>query len=338
MNSLDRTTPAPERTRGGVMATLAQWNRDFPLAQIVVLVAIFLYGAVTLDGFSSMVSVKSMLLVASFLGLAALGQTVLILLGYFDLSVPAFIGLGNILMAVLVGEKHWAFVPALIVILLAAAVMGGASGFICHHFKVESIVVTIGMNFLVLGLLEVLTMHVVTGTPPAWLTTFASVNSKTFGLGVPPLIVLWVVLAAITGFFLRKTISGRRIYLTGSNPVAAELSLVKTWRLVVGAFAFSAVSATVTGVLLLGFSGAGQTTIGESYLFTGVTAIIVGGTALGARGDYWRTMIGAVMLTLINTLLLANGYTAATQQILFGMIILVVALIYGREARLRDQV
>ena len=328
-----------QRTGPRASATAARLSRDTPIVQLVVLVAIFGYGALTLDGFSSLVSIKSMLLVASFLGLAALGQTVLVLLGHLDLSVPGYIGLGNVLTAILVGQDHWAFVPAVGVVIAASIVMGSLSGLVCHRFHVQSLVVTLGMNFVLLGAIEVMAGHGITGGAPTWLTRFASVTSSTAGIGVPPLIVLWLVVAVIAGVVLRRTGAGRRVYLTGSNPVAANLALVKTGRVIVGAFALSAAGAAVAGVLLLGFGGSGDTTIGTPYLFTSVTAIIVGGTSLvGARGEYWRTVIGAIMLTVINTVLLAKGGNAAQQQILYGLIILVVALAYGREARLRDQV
>jgi ribose transport system permease protein len=108
---------------------------------------------------------------------------------------------------------------------------------------------------------------------------------------------------------------------------------------VTGAFALSAVSAAVVGVLLTGFSGSADTGIGTPYLFTSLTAVIIGGTSIvGARGDYWRTVIGAIMLTVITTILIANGSSIADQQILFGVVILLVVFVYGREPRLRDRV
>jgi ribose transport system permease protein len=329
----------PGEKRPGVRATATRLSRDTPLVQLAVLLAIFTYGAVTLDGFGSSSSIKSMLLVASFLGLAALGQTVLVLLGHLDLSIPGFIGLGNVVTAILVGQEGWAFVPTLAVILAAAVVMGGLSGLVCHRFRVQSIVVTLGMNFVLLGAISVIARGGITGSAPGWLTRFATVGTPTLGVSVPPLIVLWLVVALVAGLVLRRTIAGRRVYLTGANARAAELALVRTGRVVVGAFALSAVSAAITGVLLTGFSGSGDTGIGTPYLFTSLTAVIVGGTSIvGARGDYWRTVIGAIMLTVINTVLLAKGYTPAVQQILFGAIILVAALAYGRETRLRDRV
>jgi ribose transport system permease protein len=331
--------PPDERAPSQLRGTLVRLSRDTPIVQLAILIAIFIYGAVTLDGFSSATSIKSMLLLASFLGLAALGQTVLILLGHLDLSVPGFIGLGNVATAILVGQNGWGFVPALAVIVAASVVMGGLSGLIVHHFRVQSIVVTLGMGFVLLGAIDVMARGGITGTAPDWLTRFATVITKTVGVSVPPLIVLWLVVAVIAGVILRRTVAGRRVYLTGANPRAAQLALVRTGRVVVASFALSAVGAAVTGVLLTGFSGSGDTGIGTPYLFTSLTAVIVGGTSIfGARGDYWRTVIGAIMLTVINTVLLAKGYSAAVQQILFGVIILVAALAYGRETRLRDRV
>ena len=320
-------------------SAFARLLRDTPLLQLVALLALFVYGVATLDGFGSLPSIKSMLLLAAFLGIAAIGQTVLVLLGHIDLSIPGFIGLGNVLTALLVGEHHWPFVAAFAVLIAASIALGAVSGQICHRFGVQSIVVTLGMNFVLLGVIGVLAGSGITGTAPEWLTRFASVGATTFGVGVPPLIVLWAVLALLAGIALRSTLAGRRVYLTGSNPRAASLALVRTGRVVTGAFALSAVSAAVVGVLLTGFSGSADTGIGTPYLFTSLTAVIIGGTSIvGARGDYWRTVIGAIMLTVITTILIANGSSIADQQILFGVVILLVVFVYGREPRLRDRV
>jgi ribose transport system permease protein len=329
----------PDGDRSTLRDALARLGREVPVVQLVVLIGMFIFGAVTLQGFSSLVSVKSMLLLSAFLGLAALGQTVLVLMGHLDLSVPGFIGFGNVVTAILYGQDHWSFEATLLLILVVAIVMGSVSGVICHRLRVQSIVVTLGMNFVMLGVIGIMAANGITGSGPAWLTRFATVTSPTLGVSVPPLVVLWVVVALVAAFVLRRTRAGRRVDLTGANPRAAELALVRTGRVVVAAFALSALSAAVTGVLLTGFSGSGDTSIGTPYLFTSLTAVIVGGTSIaGARGDYWHTVIGAIMLTVINTVLLAKGYSNAEQQILFGVIILVAVLAYGRETRLRDRV
>ncbi len=105
-----------------------------------------------------------------------------------------------------------------------------------------------------------------------------------------------------------------------------------------GIFCASAVLSGIVGVLLAGFAGA-DPTLGDPYLFQGLTAVIVGGTAfMGSRGDYTHTVIGALILTELTTIMVGRGSDAADQQIIFGVLILVVVAGYGRERRLRDRV
>ena len=119
---------------------------------------------------------------------------------------------------------------------------------------------------------------------------------------------------------------------------AAALAGIDTERVWVGVFAASAVMSTLVGCLLAGFAGADQT-IGDPYLFSGLTAVIVGGTTfMGARGDYTHTVVGALILTVLTTVLVGKGYDQADQQIIFGVLILLVVAGYGRDRRLRDRV
>jgi len=134
------------------------------------------------------------------------------------------------------------------------------------------------------------------------------------------------------------TVIGRWIYSTGSNVRAADLALVPTRWIWVGAFAFSALTAAVVGVLLAGFSGSGQASIGEPYLWESLTAVFIGGTTFGSRGDYWRTVLGALLLIELTTVLIGNGFTYADQRILSGVLILLIVSLYGRDRRLRDRV
>lgn len=177
------------------------------------------------------------------------------------------------------------------------------------------------------------------GSVPAWLSRFSSATGTTFGIGLPPVIVMWAVVAVIVGIVLAWTKLGRRVYQTGSNPAAAGLALINTGRVWTAAFALSAASAAVVGVLLAGFSGSADATVGTQYLFTSLAAVIVGGTSItGARGDYWRTVLGALIITVLSTVLLGHGYSIGDQQIAFGLAILVVVAGYGRDVRLRDRV
>lgn len=279
-----------------------------------------------------------MLVAASFLGLAGAGQTLVVLIGGIDFSVPAVIAGASVVISQLTGTDHWSFIPALAVCVLLAVLVGAINGYVSHRFRVQPLVVTLGMASVVTGAVLVWTKAQATGTAPAFLTRFTSVTGTTFGIGIPPVVVIWAVIAIVLGVILRRTIAGRRLYATGSNPVAAELALVRTQRVWVGTFAASALLAALLGVLLAGYAGSGNTTLGDPYLFEGLAAVIVGGTAFGARGDYWRTVLGAIVLTVLSTVLVGKGYSTADQQIIFGVLILLVVAGYGRDARLRDRV
>ena len=329
-------TAAPGRTPW--WARLGAAQRRFQVAQILALVVLFEWGTYTITDFATRQSVLSMLVAASFLGLAGAGQTIVVLVGGIDFSIPAFIAGGAIITSKLTTADHWAFVPALAAIIVLALLLGAANGYIAHRFAVPPLVVTLGMASLITGALLVWTKSEPTGGAPAFLTRLTSVNGTTFGIGVPAVVMIWGVVAVILGVGLRRTLVGRNLYATGSNPVAAELAAVNTRRVWTGAYALSAVLAALLGILIAGYAGSGDITLGNPYLFQGLAAVIVGGTAFGARGDYWKTVLGALLLTVLSTVLVGKGYSTADQEIIFGLLILLVVAGYGRDARLRDRV
>jgi ribose transport system permease protein len=326
----------PERPTAWSRLIVAQ--RRFQLFQILALVVLFEWGTWTVTDFATKSSVISMLVAASFLGLAGAGQTLVVLVGGIDFSVPAFIAGGAILVSQLTGSDGWSVVPAIVLIVVLSLLLGAVNGYVSHRFRVPSLVVTLGMSSLIIGGLLVWTEGAATGSAPSFLSRLTSVSGTTFGIGIPGVVVIWAVVAIIIGVGLRRTVAGRRLYATGANPVAAELALVRTRRVWTATFALSGLLGGLLGVLVGGYTGSGNISLGDPYLFEGLAAVIVGGTAFGARGDYWKTVLGALVLTVLSTVLVGKGYSNADQQIIFGLLILVVVAGYGRGPRLRDRI
>jgi ribose transport system permease protein len=321
-----------------VLNVAQEVQRRFPLLQIVALIALFLWGVISLPAFAQRSSIDSMLVLASFLGIAAAGQTIVILIGGIDLSVPSIITAGN-LMTTLLGGKHWSFGAIVAVILAIAALVGAANGYLAHHYRVPALIITLGSGSVVVGAVLAGTHASVYGSVPPWFSHFVSPASTTAGLHVPHVVVLWIVLTLAIGVVLHLTGIGRRLYATGANERAAGLALIKTELVWVGAFAASAMFSAVAGILLGAWSGTGEQSIGDPYLFLSIAAVIVGGTSLiGARGDYWRTVLGSLILIVLTTNLVGHSYSEATQQIVLGLIILVVVGTYGRDRALRDRI
>jgi ribose transport system permease protein len=151
-------------------------------------------------------------------------------------------------------------------------------------------------------------------------------------------LIFLIIVSLLLAFVLYRTPLGRRIYATGANPRAAGIARVPVGKVWTGVFAFSAICSALVGILLAGFAGADQT-IGDPYLFTGLTAVIVGGVTFGgAHGGYVHTAIGALILTVLTTILVGNGLETADQQIIYGLLILLVVAGYGRDRRVQDRI
>jgi ribose transport system permease protein len=320
---------------------LAQAQSQFPVLQTFILIVLVVVASSTIDGFTQVYSLRSTLLLASLLGVGALGQTLVVMLGGIDLSVPAVISASNLLLADLLGNYHWPVIPAMLVILVMGLAIGAFSGYVSHRFQVQPLIVTLGVGAVVSGILIWLTASSVNlpANPPAWLTNFASAAGHTFSLGIPPIVIFWVILAIAMHIVLRRTALGRRLYYTGANPNAARLAHVNTLRVWIVTFAVSGAFAALTGMILVGFSGSGDPSIGDEYLFTTLAAVIVGGTSFrGARGSYWHTAMGALIVTVLTTILIGNGLSPAGEQIAYGVVVFLLAGAYGRDQKVRDRI
>jgi ribose transport system permease protein len=328
----------------GMPGTVRAWRaltraqRRFPLLQVLAVAVVFTYGALTLPGLASWVGIRTILVLAAIVGLASCGQTLLILMGGFDLGVSGFIVAGALTVTALNLKYNISFVEALVFALVGAAILGAFAGYVCHRFKINPLVMTLAMGTLAVGLVEVQNGGVADGNSPMWLATLAEPAAKTFGLPIPPAIAIWVLVIVLFALFLHRTKLGRNLLATGANPRAAEYALINTRRVWMAAFAFSAATSALVGVLIAGFAGTVVTTLGDPYLFQSVVAVIVGGTVFGGPGDYTRTSLGALFLTILVTVLVGHGASAALEEIVYGGIILVAVAIYGRDRRIRDRV
>jgi ribose transport system permease protein len=334
-NALDAARPADANRE----STLRRIARSSPILQVLSVIGLLLACGITISGFFSKSSLVTTLILASFLGIAAAGETLVILIGGIDLSVPSVISGANLVVTLLAG-KHVSFALAVLFVLVCAAAIGLINGFVTHRFRAPPLIVTLATGAIVTGLTLGWTRGgQVSGSPPGWLTSFSAPIGTTLGVPIPAVIVLWAVVAAVLGVVLHLTVSGRRLYATGANERAAELAGVRTERVWVSSFMVSALASAVVGIVLVGFTGQGEAGVGNQYLFLALAAVLVGGTSLvGARGDYWRTVLGALIMTLVTTILIGHGAGEATQEILTGILILLFVSLYGREKRLRDRV
>lgn len=320
------------------MIRLRRLQRRLPILQTVALAAVVVYGLLTIRGFGQWSSLRLLLALACFLALAALGPTIVILVGGIDFSVPGFIVFGAIVATRLHSGYGWHPAAAILAPIVVSAIVGAVVGWAAARHRVQPLVLTLAMGVIASGSALAWVGTEPLGASIPFLHDIASPGASLGGLPIPPLMVITILVTAAVGVVLHRTVAGRHLFATGANPVAAHHARVDPVRVWSAAYAISVGGSAAVGVLLTGFSGA-SAALGDSYLFAGLTAVIVGGTTFGgSRGDFTHTVLGALLLTFLTTILVASRVPPAVNQILFGALILVAVAGFGRERRIQDAV
>ncbi|QKV19086.1 ABC transporter permease [Oricola thermophila] len=316
--------------------TLFKGNRI--LGALAMLVVLHVLGMLLIDGYGSVFTLRSILVLSALLAVASVGQTLVIILGGIDLSIPFVVGAANVVAAQLYGDGMSFALVFAIVALLALAV-GAVNGLISAGLGVHPLIVTLGVGTVVLGAVQQWTGGFPSGTAPQFISEFVSIGGSLGPLPFPGIVPAAFVLVALVVLFLRRTTFGRQIYALGSNPSAARYALippVATWT---ATFALSGFFASIAGILLLGFSGSAYAAAGEPYLFQTIAAVVIGGTALtGGAGSFVGTAIGAAVLTEVNTLLIGLGLDPSAVQAGLGLGILALVGFYGRERTIAESI
>ncbi|TIO09946.1 ABC transporter permease [Mesorhizobium sp.] len=288
-------------------------------------------GTLLIPGYSAPFAIRALLVIASLLAVASIGQTLVVILGGIDLSIPFIIGFANVVAAQLYGGG-WNFGLVCVIVGVLAMLIGALNGLISRGLDIHPLIVTLGGGMIVQGAVLLWTGGFPSGSAPQAVSAFVSIGGSVGPLPVPALVPCVAVLTLLVALVLARTPYGRRLYALGSNPGAAPLALIDPVRMWMVTYAASAFFAAAAGVLLLGFTGSAYGDVGQPYLFQTIAAVVVGGAALvGGRGNYFGTIAGVLVLTEINTLLIGLGFRPSTVQAALGLVIVLLVSLYGRE-------
>ncbi len=311
---------------------------------LMVLFALIVISAFSIEGFLSAPNIRAVLLFAAFLGIASVGQTMVALMGGLDLSIPFVIGSSNIALLFLITLGVPSYV-AFGFILVLGGIVGLLNGIMSFRLQGQALIVTLGTGFAVAGFTQMMTSigsqyaGNVFGTVPGWLSNLAAMNGKFFGLPFPPTIAIWIAIAVMLIVGMRVTSWGRNLYALGGNRRSAKLIGISEFKYWVGCYVISGIFAALAGCLLLGWSGGAFIGVGDPYLFTTLAAVVIGGTSLlGGNGGYGFTVIGVLVLQVLTSFLLGIGLQYEWQQFIFGLLILPMVALYGRSPHIRSTV
>jgi len=268
--------------------------------------------------------------VASFLGVIATGMMLVILLGQIDLSVPWAVATGGMMAcaAAAFGPAGTAF--AIPFGIFCGMLIGVVNGVGVAYLRIPSMIITLATNAVAQGLMVVYTG----GFSPQDSATVAMREIATGELipMVPNAVIIWAIIGAATVFLLTRTTFGRAVYAIGNRERAAYLSGIDTRRVVLIAFAISGALSAFGGILLSGYASKAAQSMGDAYLLPSIAAVVLGGTSiLGGRGSYLGTVAGVILITLLQSILSVMQMPEAGRQVIYGVVIVAMLLLYGRS-------
>ena len=270
------------------------------------------------------VTMGQMLLVsrqASALGIIALGQAVVVLVGGIDLSVGSVVMITNVFCIAQMAGSDALVGKGLVVCLLIALAIGAANAVGVLVLKIAPFVMTLCTMTILEGVCYVYTQGAPTGS--------AAPAIRALGTGhlgqVPYSTVIWLALALVMWVVIRYTTLGRKLYAVGGNAQAARLSGISNRLVVAGAYVFSALMSMLAGIILSGYLNITSLTVGGEYVMNSLASVLIGGNAIeGGRGGVWGVVLGAFFMMFLMAILTMVGMSEVGKLIVQGVIIFAV--------------
>lgn len=266
------------------------------------------------------------------LGIAAIGHTFVLLTGGIDLAIGQIITLTNILATDLMRGQEAAGVPVMLLMMLVGGGIGALSGTIIAYGRVQPLVVTFGMSFVVRGFYLVYSG----GTPKGSVSPIL----RTIGAGrwgiVPISLVVFLVIVALAVIVANKTTWGRSIFYMGNNAQAAHYSGVPVSRRLVFAYSVSGLMASIAGLILSGYIRIANFDIGgDDYTLSSVAAAVVGGNTFNGQGGILGSVLGSLIMTQVGSLMTSLGIGEPGKLIMRGVIIVSMVALYASQVDFR---
>jgi ribose transport system permease protein len=286
---------------------------------------VVIFFALASDVFLSYKNIMLILRQVSIVGTIAIGMTMVIIAGHFDLSVGSLASLTTVVVISLhdvIGP-----IPAMLIALIVGAISGALAGYLVGYLKLNSMIVTMGF----LAALQAVTLIYTGGKysrvaapEEAWF----GVIGRGFILGVPVPVIILAVLVAIFSVVMIKTVFGRRVLAVGGNSMASRFSGINDKRVTMMVFVLSGLLTAVAGIILGSRMMAAQNYIGQGYEFQVISGVILGGVSLaGGKGNVFKALIGILIIGILKNGFILLGFPYYTQWVAQWVIVLAVVWI-----------
>lgn len=310
--------PAPRPDAGRVRDTVLRYGVRY--AMLWILFALVLAAQLAYENFLTLDNLENLLTQNAELGIVAMGMTLVIIGGGFDLSVSGTFSFGAVLFAGLCANGGWAAVPSLLAVLVAGAAFGLVNGLVVTRLGVNAFITTLGTAVAYGGLASMYSHS--SPIAVAGVSGFDVLGTGHL-IGVPVPIVLLVVLYVLGGVLLARSAFGRRLYAVGGNLQAARLAGLRIDRIRVITFVACGIAAALAGAMIASTLSTGQTDQLPSIALDAIAAVVIGGTSLyGGEGAMWRTAVGVLILATLNNLFSSLAVETPVQNVIKGAVVI----------------
>jgi ribose/xylose/arabinose/galactoside ABC-type transport system permease subunit len=306
--------------------TLAKMVQVREAGTIMALVVLCLALVLSTNTFLRPTNVFNVLRQMSETSIIAVGMTMLIITGEFDLSVGSMFGLSAVTIGVLVRDLGWNIWLAFGAALLLGALVGLANGLLTTKIRIPSFIVTLGtMGILRGGALVLANGYPISEFPDS---SFFSVFSGRLFSSVPAQVVWMLAVNVVGAIVLARFVFGYHLYATGSNRRATMLSGVDTDRIKISAFVITSVLAAFSGAIMVAHLGSATPLAGQGNELDVIAAVVIGGTALtGGSGTVFGSFLGAAIMAVLRDGLVLLGISSYYQVAAIGFVIIAAVVI-----------
>ena len=295
---------------------LGKFLRDYN--SLVLCLAMLIISSIVIPNFISSMNMINILVETSIIGIMAIGMTFLLLIGLFDMSIGNQVSLVSLVVALTI---NFGIFPSIILSIIAGMLIGAINGFITTKLKINAFIVT----FAMLGILKGLNLIISDGKS-------IFIGNDAFGkiftlnlLGIPIVVVIFIIMALVAELILRYTKTGFEIYVVGGNIETAKLSGVNTFYVTMFCFAVSSFCVAIATILLTSRVNTATAVLGEKYTLLVITACVIGGVKFnGGYGNIFNTFFGVLAMQLVKYIMYMTNTSGYVQSLINGMILLIV--------------
>lgn len=294
----------------------------------IILVALVAVLSIINPSFFSVSNLLNVLRQCSIYAILAMGMTFVIISGGIDLSVGALTACCSCFVAIFIVKWEMNMWLAVLLTIIIGAVIGAVNGFVIAKLKVPFFLATVGMMYILKGVSLVITNENSISGFPAEFAIFGG----TVDFPIPPQVIIAAIVFVALFILLNHTKTGRYTFALGSNRETAKLSGVNVDRYTMNVYLLSGLCAGIAGVILAARLKVGSPITAQGYEMDAVCAVAIGGTSmLGGSGSLVKTLVGALVLTVIRVGLNMLNITTSIQQIIIGLVIVVVVALDMRK-------